>query len=252
MTQLRDLLYGYGEGQAVTPSEFMVYNTNTQTSANGGQCCLWTVPTGVSYAVFEMWSGGGSGAGGCCCMQGGGAGSGGYAIKGCTVAPGQQIRICASTSGCCSNSGQTDGICGCCTYICSLGGGGQPTWNSYVDGGRCVTVQNRCFYYANCYSCCSQCYCCGGGSGNVDFCIWGTTGSGHASQYCYDHGFQMAANAPMTGAGNKPGPNGCCGWGGSNAFGNFPGGGGNSAQAYGGGCCCGGPGGGGLVYVVYY
>lgn len=251
MALLRDLLYGYGEGEVINPQEFMVYNTNTRSTSNGGQCCLWTVPSGVSYAIFEMWSAGGSGGSGCCCMQGGGAGSGGYAIKSCTVSPGQQIRICAATSGCCAQS-NNGGICGCCTFVCSLGGGGEGTWESKVCGGRGATVETRCFYYANCYSCCSSCYCCGGIANNADECVPGTTGTGHASQYCYDTGYQIAANAPHAGGGHHMGPNGCCGWGGSNGFGNFPGGGGLSTQAYGGGCCCGGPGGGGLVYVVYY
>ena len=62
MSNLRDLLFGYGEGTELTPAEFVVYNTSTQSQGNGGQCCLWTAPAGSSYAVFEMWSGGGSGA----------------------------------------------------------------------------------------------------------------------------------------------------------------------------------------------
>ena len=249
MTQLRDLLYGYGEGTSLTPGEFTVYNTSITTAGNGGRCCLWTVPAGVTYAVFEMWSGGGSGAGSCCCMQGGGAGAGGYAVKGCNVSPGQEIRICAAASGCCKNG--TNGECGCCTFVCSLGGGGQGTWESKVCGGRCVTVETRCNYFRNCYHCCSQCYCCGGVASNVDHFFPGVTGSAHPTQHCLDDAYQMAANAPMTGGGQRYGGNGCCAQGGSSMFGNFPGGGGLSAQMMG-GCCCGGPGAGGMVYVVYY
>jgi len=250
MSSLRDYLFGYEEGQPLIPQEFLVYNTSTTSTSNGGRCCLWTVPAGVSFAVFEMWSGGGSGGVACCCMQGGGAGSGGYAVKACTVSPGQQIRICAASSGCCNSS--TDGIDGCCSFVCSLGGGGESTWEAKVCGGCGPSVATRCNYFDSCYSCCSQCFCCGGRSVNTDFCIAGTQGSAHATRYCNDPAYQVAANAPMTGGGTRMGPSGCCRTGGSFGFGNFPGGGGLSAQAHSGGCCCGSPGAGGMVYVVFY
>ena len=250
MSNLRDLLPGYELPVGKPPQDFSVFNTNTLSTSNGGQCCLWTVPNDVSYAVFEMWSAGGSGGGGCCCMQGGGSGSGGYAVKGCTVSPGQEIRICAASSGCCIAA--SGGQCGCCTFVCSLGGGGQSTWESKVCGGRTPSIEPRCNYFQNCYGCCSNCFCCGGRADNTDFFIPGTQGSAAPTQFCFNVGYQLAANAPMTGSGMKMGGSGCFASGGSIAFGNFPGGGGHSAQNYGGGCCCGGPGGGGLVYVVYY
>ena len=68
---------------------------------NGGKCCQWTVPSGTSFAVFEMWGGGASGTGGCCCMQGYPADSGGYAIKSTNVTAGDTFTICAGRSGCC-------------------------------------------------------------------------------------------------------------------------------------------------------
>jgi hypothetical protein len=247
---LRNYLYGYQSGSAIIPGEFTVWNTNTTTNSNGGQCCLWTVPAGAVCAVFEIWSGGGSGGGSCCCVQGGGAGSGGYAIKSCTVAAGQQIRICAAGSGCCMFT--NEGECGCCSFVCSLGGAGQPTWLTNVPGGHCVSRPLRCNYFSNCYTCCSMCYCCGGVASNADFFVAGTVGSGIGSQYCYGQGHQYAANAPFAAPGPRIGPNGCCGWGGDQGFGIFPGGGGISAQLYGGGCCCGGPGAGGMVYVMYF
>ena len=247
---LRNYLFGYASGTAITPGEFTVWNTNTQTQSNGGACCLWTVPSGVTCAVFEIWSAGGSGAGSCCCMQGGGAGSGGYAIKACTVAAGQTIQICAAGSGYCTNSNSGD--CGCCSWVCSTGGGGQPTWSVIVPGGWAVARALTCYYFSSCYTCCSMCWCCGGIASGADFFVPGTTATGIGSQYCYDQGHQYAANAPMVAPGPRIGPNGCCAWGGSNGWGIFPGGGGMSAQLYGGGCCCGGPGAGGMVYVMYY
>lgn len=249
MANLRDLLYGYEQGEVIEPGEFTVLNTNYTTVGNGGCCYLWTVPSGAKRAVFEMWSGGGSGGGGCCCMQGGGAGSGGYAIKAMDVFPGQDIQICAAGSGCCG--GYYTAIQGCPTWVCSLGGGGSTTWLSCITGGytnsRCVTCQ----YGANCYTCCSMCYCCGGISNCADFFSPGTTGNGHSTQFCHGEYHQYAANAPMM-PGPRIAPGGCCGIGGGNAWGMFPGGGGWSAAVYGGNCCCGGPGAGGMVYVLYY
>lgn len=250
MPVLRDLLFGYEQGSALVPQDFTVWNTNVQTASNGGVCCLWTVPAGVTYAVFEMWSAGGTGAMGCCCMMAGGAGSGGYAIKACTVAAGQQIRICAAGSGCCTSN--TSGEQGCATYVCSLGGGGQGTWLSCMNGGIGGYPSSTCNYYYGCYHCCSMCSCCNGISNNAEFNVPGNSGTIHPTQYCADEGHHFAANAAFAAPGPRIGPNGCCAWGGDQGFGTFPGGGGLSTQAYGGGCCYGSPGGGGMVYVIYY
>lgn len=243
---LKSYIYGYGQGSTVTPGELVVWNTSTTTAGNGGACCLWTVPANVTKAVFEIWSGGGSGAGGCCCMQGGGAGSGGYAIKHCTVTAGQQIQICAAGSGCCGD--YYTSISGCPSWVCATTG---TTWLTCVPGGvtnaRCVT----CFYGSNCYTCCASCYCCGGIATNATFFAPGTSSTGHGSQYCYDQYHQYASNGYGV-PGPRIGPNGCCAEGGSCGFGLFPGGGGHSAQTYGGGCCYGGPGAGGMVYVLFY
>ena len=257
MSNLRDLLFGYGEGTELTPAEFVVYNTSTQSQGNGGRCCEWTVPQGASYAVFEMWSGGGSGGGARCCRQGGGSGAGGYMVKGCSVTPGQQFRICAAGSGCCTDSTQSGGLCGCCSFVCSQGGGGAGTWLLNQTGGPCVHVETRCNYFANCYDCCPSCYCCRGRSDGTsgvspDIVFGGVTGGAHPTQHCYNDGYQTSASAPFTGGGMRMGYGGCCQAGGSAGWGMFPGGGGLSAQVYGGAWCCGSPGAGGMIYVVYY
>lgn len=248
MPNLRDLLFGYEEPSELIPGEFSVYDTDITTASNGGACCLWTVPAGVSTAIFEIWSGGGGGGCGRCCQQGNGAGSGGYGIKVCTVAPGQSIRICAAGSTTCSNS--CAGSQGNCSFVCSLGGSGESTWEAKVCGGNPNSAAN-CDYYGNCYTCCTMCYCCGGRSVNTDFSIPGTAGGGRTSRGCFDGGFYLRANAPFI-PGPAIGRNGCCAHGGSIAFGMWPGGGGGTAQAFGGGQCGGGPGAGGLVYVVYF
>jgi hypothetical protein len=253
MATLRELLYGYGEGDVITPGDFSVWNTNITSVSNGGQCCLWTVPAGVSTATFEIWSGGGGGGMACCCQQGGGAGSGGYAIKTCTVTPGEQFRICAAGSTCC-DSGNLAGHVGSCSFVCSLSGGAASPWEAKVCGGYCVGGScNRCYYFINCYTCCTMCYCCLGTSVNTDFCIPGTMGNAQPTQFCYGEGHQYAAGAPMTGHGIRYGGNGCCQcFGGDRAFGLFPGGGGLSALVHGNCCQWGGPGAGGLIYVLYY
>lgn len=249
MANLRDLLYGYGDGTVIEPGEFTVLNTNYTSVGNGGCCYLWTVPAGVTRAVFEMWSGGGTGGGGCCCMQGGGAGGGGYSIRAVDVAAGQNIQICAAGTGCCGD--YYTSINGCASWVCSQGGGGQSTWLSCLTGGytndRCVTCQ----YGSNCYTCCSMCYCCGGRNNCADFVIGGTGGNGHSTQFCHGGFHQYAGNGPMQ-AGPRLSQNGCCRYGGGAAWGLFPGGGGFSSSTGGGPCCCGGPGAGGLVYVLYY
>lgn len=252
MASLRNFLYGYGSGGAIQPNDFTVYNTNTQSVYNGGQCCLWTVPAGVTCAIFEMWSAGGDGGGACCCMQGGAAGGGVYAIKTCTVSAGQQIRICAASSGCCVQS--ESGRQGDPTWICSLGGGGGTengvTWYVCADGGQPVSRSTRCNYFNGCYTCCSMCWCCSIAYG-ADFFAPGVSGTGFGTQHCVDQGHQYAGVGPMT-TGPRLGPNGCCAWGGSCGNFHFPGGGGFSSQGHPGGCCCGTPGGGGMVYVLYF
>lgn len=248
MPNLRDLLFGYEEGTAIVPGEFAVWNTDLNSNSNGGRCCLWTVPAGVTTAIFEIWGAGGGGGCSRFCQSGSGGGSGGYGIKACTVAAGQQIRICAGGSGCCSES--CSGTRGCCSFVCSTGGGGQSTWEAKVCGGEPNATMNCCGF-SQCYTCCTMCYCCGGRSSNTDFCVAGTIGGYRATQYCLGEGYHWKATAPFM-PGPLIGPNGCCAGGGCMMRGMWPGGGGGSAQSSGGNCCCGGWGAGGLVYVVYF
>ena len=80
MSSLRQFLFGYAEEKSV-PQELAVYNTSTTSVNNGGRCCLWTVPAGTSYAIFELWGGGASGDGACCCQMGYPSTSGSYGQK---------------------------------------------------------------------------------------------------------------------------------------------------------------------------
>tara|TARA_B100001057_G_scaffold22028_3_gene20367 strand:- start:11135 stop:11857 length:723 start_codon:yes stop_codon:yes gene_type:complete len=240
MSTLRDFLFGYEEAKAI-PAELAVYNTSTTSPSNGGRCCLWTIPAGVSYATFEIWGGGAAGDGGCCCQMGYPSTGGSYGQKASEVSPGDQLTICAAGSTCCRQKGNCQQ--GCDSYVCKSG-----NWCARACGGR--VMRTECFMYRTCYSCCRMRYCVHGHSG-MDFGIGSTNSTSQLSQYCHDRGNMMVADNYGRG-GFRNGPNGCCAWGGSQGFGLFPGGGGMSAQAYGEGCCCGSPGAGGLVYVVYY
>jgi hypothetical protein len=66
---------------------------------------IWTVPTGVSLAKFEIWGAGGGGAGASCCQQGISGGSGAYAYKEISVTPGDRYVLCLGdySEFCCTN-----------------------------------------------------------------------------------------------------------------------------------------------------
>jgi hypothetical protein len=227
-----------------------VYNTNTNSANNGGQCCLWTVPAGVGWAKFELWSGGGDGGGACCCQHASySGGSGSYARKTIRVVPGQSYTICAAgstamptacqgagafTSYACgnsSNAGITYPLC-----LCAPSGG--------VGVANCNYWQNQC----NCTS-----YVCGVGSFcGADFCICGMRGGSQAAT-CGFMSWQSSAEPTYIGGAVRMSIDHCqnfhgCGFGG---IAKFPGGGGSSANTNNGGCYCGGWGAGGLVLITY-
>ncbi len=112
MSSLRDLLPNTTFTSNFTQQQLAIYNTNIQSVTNGGQCCCWVVPTGVTWAIFELWGGGGDGAGSCCCMGNyWGPGSGNYVKKQLTVTAGTYFCVCAAGSGCCATT-----CCGQCGY----------------------------------------------------------------------------------------------------------------------------------------
>ena len=215
-------------------------------TGNNGKCCIWTVPSGVTYAIFEMWGGGASGIGSFCCMQGYAGDSGGYGIKSTNVTAGDTFTICAGAATCCRPD--AGNYPGCNSYVM-----GTPTGLScfcaVACGGVCTNC-SQCHGFFGCYSCCMNCYNCSYMPNNVDFGIAGIKGSAQRSQHCGDRGLQYIPTAPMAQSGPKMGPNGCCTRGGD-MFGSWPGGAGSSSHSYG-SCCCGSPGASGAIYVVYY
>ena len=218
-----------------------------------GRCCLWTVPTGVTKATFEIWSGGGGGAGhnccNCCSMALGGAG-GNYAIRTVDTVPGCQYTICAGGSWPCAKSHTCGASMGCRSYVngfnlsnfCTVGGCGGFMCNGDAWGPR---TPMSC---ANCNIC---------GHFGSDMGIMGTTGVrlGHLGCQCFKADGQWTGTAPLIG---KWGYNHATEvWCSCGCYVNWPAGGGVSgASSYCNNvakCCAGGMGmgGSGIVKVTF-
>ena len=250
MAGLRDLLQiGAAEGGVELNFDTLyVYNTSKASASNGGQCCLWTVPAGVSWFAVELWGGGGAGPGSCCCQQGWGGGSGSYArkfITGLSGDGGEQFRLCAAGStGCC---------CACCSqpgypsYVFDVSASSVPVCASGGASGR-----TRCFAGDNCGSCwnCTGCNC-GSWTGGMGIC--GVNGSFRGNPNCHGNAWSYAPSAPFTGGGLRGSRTWCSADNGitQNGEAHWPGGGGGAAVTHGGSGCYGGPGAGGLINIFY-
>jgi len=243
MAGLRDLLEIIAGGDVpINFDTLTVFNTGKVNALNGGQCCLWTVPTGVKWLGVEMWGGGGAGAGGLCCQQGVGGGAGSYSRKFVTATPGEQFRICAAGStGCCT---QCCGQTGFASYIVRVSNSSNEICASGGAPGR-----TRCTVGNGCMNCPNRN--CGSFVGNFGIC--GTTGSVKSHTSCYDGAWSYAASAPFTPGGLRGSTTWCMTGSGvtMNGEAHWPGGGGGSAVVHGGGQCWGGPGAGGLVNIYY-
>ena len=232
-------------------TEVRVWATNTNDTSNGGRCCQWTAPTGVSWALFEVWGGGGSGGGACCCMGSGrSGGSGSYARRIITVCQGWQYTVCAGGTGCCISSsegmcGYPSFVCGCNLTLCAAGG---------AYGGTCCNPWQSAFIG------CANCYC-GGYAGVGDgfgFGLCGAFGGGKMGVMCATDAWVWIPGGTQTAnSGMRMSKDGCsqgasaqygCGGAGLSTF---PGGGGGNAFTHGGCCMCGQFGAGGLVTITY-
>ena len=230
--------------------QLAVYNTNTGNVQNGGQCCCWVVPTGVSFATFELWGAGGDGGGACCCMgHYYGPFSGNYVKKTLQVTAGCYFCICAAGSGCCMT--QCCGSCGFPSYVL-CGSNGSVVSCAAGGCGGCVL----CFRsYQGCTGICIP-------SCNMGCYYWGDMGfqsinsANHVSNYCWQIMKEWQTGASKFSNNTRMGLDhcvtsltimGCFAANGST----WPGGTGNSATACGGGCCWGSWGAGGLVLITY-
>lgn len=125
MPSLRTLLSDQSPANIGNPNKIFYVKTFSTGASNGGQCCLWTVPAGITRVTFEMWGAGGTGQGARCCERAGAMPTAGsYARISTDTTEGTQYTICAGGSGDCN---------GCC--------GVSPRANpSYarVNGGAMV------------------------------------------------------------------------------------------------------------------
>ena len=244
-------LYTQVSSSGNTLGVIYVYNTNTNTLNNGGQCCLFTAPAGSTYAKFEVWGGGGAGAGSCCCQHAAySGGSGSYARKTIQLVPGQQYTVCAggsSTSPAYSSTGT--GVTGNPSYVCGNNSNSGITYPITLCANGGGPGSSQCNYWQN--ACNIPSCICGGGCG-YDLLICGSQAGSQAST-CGLVSWAFAAEPTYVGGGVRMSCDHCqngCG----SAFGGcatFPGGGGMSGNTNGGSCSCGGWGAGGLVIITY-
>ena len=224
-------------GSRPKPTTFYVFNERGLCCQNcqqgcceqaNGKCCLWTVPSGVTRVVFEMWSGGGGGAGhtccNCCSFSIGGSG-GNYAVKSITTAPGCQYTICAGGSWPCHWSHTCVAANGCTSWI-----QGYNLSNFCVLGGCAGIMCNGdawgLYHFTN--GCANNNICAQFGA---DFGIPGTNGfkMGHMSCHCSGADGSWTGSAPFIGKifGNAATEAWCsCG-----CYVNWPAGGGTSGQS---------------------
>jgi hypothetical protein len=249
MALLRDFLYGYGSSVKV-PRELIVFNSNVVTESNGGSCCLFTVPGGVTSITGQMWGGGGGGAGSCFCTNGYPGAAGGYVEFSQVVEPGDLITVCAagSTTKAANMTGMVDGFD---SYICK-----SDSWCVFAGGG--------CRGFACAYFSCINGACCGLCQYSGMASASGATGIS-TTEGCRVHAIPGANSSRIvdrcamwdmrqiipSGYGvaprlSAPHRQHRCGM-----MGLFPGGGGGTAHTCCNCCFCGGAGAGGAIYAIY-
>jgi hypothetical protein len=247
MAGLRTLLnFPTGSGSTLNYATLRVWNASINTESNGGACCLWTVPTGVTWVAIEMWGGGGSGAGACCCRTGPAGGSGSYArriITGLTA--GQTFTLCAggttakSQMYCCGCPGNPSfafySALGANT-VCASGGKPGMSFCQFMVGCSCQGCEQQ-----QCGSFCGA------------FGLCGLTGAGLGNPTCSGNTIQFMPSAPYTSGDARGTKDACSGVGNGEEVGGcarFPGGGGATAVSHGNNSC-GMFGAGGLVEIFY-
>lgn len=229
--------------------QLYVFNSSTTSASNGGFCCLWTVPTGITWGRFEVWGGGGRGGGSCCCQQpaqGGGAGA--YARRSICLRTGDTYRICAGGSTDCSNS--CCGTQGFPSFVNLISGvnsislcaaGGPPTCSQcFIGFSGCICIGNTVVCNFDSFS-------------GHDFGLPSITGAAMMAT-CGFQGHQFVPSGPYSGGGARSSRDYCIALSGENSIGCsaiWPGGGGGGAVVGSGNFCWGGFGAGGLVVVTF-
>ena len=134
------------------PTRLKVYHTSTGSPANGGCCCLWTVPAGITSVVFELYGGGASGNDGCCCVFESFQGTAGAWTKHqVDVVAGCQFRICAGSSTSCAYNVSNNGCIGCASYVYDVTNASTIACACGGDAGYSQPGHSTAF---NAYTCC--------------------------------------------------------------------------------------------------
>ena len=251
-------------------NEIWVYSGSKWSVTNGGRCCYWTIPTGITSVKFEILSGGGPGgsSGGDYDIGVGGNG-GNYTSKvlrksASCFANGCGYRICAAGSSSCSCCCRCGVNCrhGCKSYVqgrglsnfCAQGGMGGSTpfdimsgcYNCYIGNTQCNKGQYNAGWI-NCY--CNEATF----GGDIEF--RGTSGSMKKSVSCCQHTFTVAGQAtgPLgSGHGGVSGKDWCVGnLACCSAHALWPGGGGAGHGIGSSSACWGSFGNGGVAKVTY-
>lgn len=248
MSALKAMLqYGGAGSGTVAVDSMVVYNTNVDNMENGGCCCLWTVPTGVTWFAVEVWGGGGGGAGVCCCHFGTAGGAGSYSRKIIDTVAAQQYRFCAA------------GSTGCSTD-CGNGCQGYPSYVYGVTEGAnvaCASPGHRgCNFcwgaIGTTYMGCSS-HICGTACGGL--CWYGAMGAHKGTAFCSGTAWQWAPTAPFMGNFFRPGRDACSGYCcgcGVMGYAHFPGMGGGTPSGHNTYKGCGAAGAGGLIMVEWH
>ena len=246
MSTLRDFL---GLETTTSVSQLSVYNTGQGGSVNdGGRCCLYTVPNGITSATIELWGGGSGGAGACCCQSPAIQGTAGYySTRKINLTAGTQLTICAGASTGCTSACR--GEEGNPSYVRCAG-----TIAACASGGRPSTTQCQMWNFDSGHNC--SVYVCSIGQCS-DVCTGcGYYGMSNPASWCADTDNMASQGSPKYSTNMRLSgqrcvvewtKSGCCY--NKNAF---PGGPGHSGAACGGGFCWGGWGASGLAIITFY
>lgn len=249
MSSLTDFL---GLNAKTEIQHLYVYNPSQIAVTDGGRCCAYTVPNGISYAYVEMWGGGGGGNGGCCCQWPYGMASpGNYVLDRFTVSAGDVLTVCAAGSTCCGpNCKGPDG------FPSFVSRSGSIIACAHGGIGGCAL----CFY-KGAFPCTGLCV---GASrqdraqtGDISICT--TQGMSVTHNFCASDLFEALNGSPKFAQNLRIGASHCNTPEGSYTRSgcdrvptNWPGGAGNGGSGCGGGCCWGGWGASGLVILTFY
>lgn len=195
MPSLRSLLSTIAPPTIGNPHNVFFVKNTSNSVMNGGCCYLWTVPSGVTTATFELWGAGASGPGARNCEFGGimpTAGS--YVVSQRDVTAGQAFTICAGGTGC---DGTYDGLC------CDISPDGFPSFVIYsgstvicAPGGMGGDLRSSCgnvWAYSCCWARLNT------NSTLGDFSIRGMGSGTVRNQYCHSNMYDVDSNGWASG-----------------------------------------------------